>query len=392
MNWTDIRASVEHDPEITYLNTGTSGLIPKAVHQATMQWREKLHHNPTDYVWRAMADELWKSRARLATHLESSPEQLVFFSNISQAINTFCLSVDLPQGSDILLSDHEYGAMRWAWERASQIRGWNIVPFSLPIETEDSQEIVAAVERSITSNTKLLFLSHILYSTGLVLPIEDICARARSRDIVTFIDGAHAPGMLPLDLSTMNADFYAANLHKWFLTPVGAAFLYCDPRSKHHLRPWQVSWGFSEGELSATERNEFGSTPWIRQFEMEGTRDLTSWFVVSQSCDFVESLGYPAIRARHFELSSFIREALSGLGGFQLCTPNHPQLRGGLTSFRLPANVDGQKLRNDLWQKDKIEINVIDLGGCQHFRVSTHVYNTMEEIEKLAKSLRSMLL
>jgi selenocysteine lyase/cysteine desulfurase len=80
------------------------------------------------------------------------------------------------------------------------------------------------------------------------------------------------------------------------------------------------------------------------------------------------------------------------LGGFQLCTPNHPQLRGGLTSFRLPANVDGQKLRNDLWQKDKIEINVIDLGGCQHFRVSTHVYNTMEEIEKLAKSLRSMLL
>ena len=124
---------------------------------------------------------------------------------------------------------------------------------------------------------------------------------------------------------------------------------------------------------------------------MEGTRDLTSWFVVSQSCDFVESLGYPAIRARHFELSSFVREALSGLGGFQLCTPNHPQLRGGLTSFRLPANVDGQKLRNDLWQKDKIEINVIDLGGCQYFRVSTHVYNTMEEIVTLAKSLRSML-
>jgi isopenicillin-N epimerase len=338
-----------------------------------------------------MADELWKSRARLATHLETNPERLVFFSNISQAINTFCLSVDLPQGSDILLSDHEYGAMRWAWERAAKIRGWNIVPFTLPVETEYSQEIVAAVERSITGNTKLLFLSHILYSTGLVLPIQEICARARSRHIVTFIDGAHAPGMLPLDLSTMDADFYAANLHKWFLTPVGAAFLYCDPRSRHHLRPWQVSWGFSEGELSATERNEFGSTPWIRQFEMEGTRDLTSWFVVSQSCDFIESLGYSAIRARHFELSSFVREELSRLGGFQLCTPNHQELRGGLTSFRLSADVDGQKLRNELWNTYKVEINVIDFVGIQYFRVSTHAYNTMEEIEKLAKSLRRLL-
>ena len=391
IDWDLVRDSIVIDPEITYLNTGTSGLIPKTVHHATLEMRGRLHRNPTEYVWRAMADALWNSRSRLATHLNTNPERLVFFSNISQAINTFCLSVDLPRGADVLLSDHEYRAMRWAWDRASKMRGWNIVPFTIPIDSEDPQTIVGAVEKAMTSNTKLLFLSHILYSTGLVLPMKEICHLARSRNTLTFIDGAHAPGMVELELSTLSADFYAANLHKWFFTPVGAAFLYCDPHSRHHLQPWQVSWGFSQTDLNATERDEFGSTAWIRQFEMEGTRDLTPWFVLPHSCDFAESIGYTAIRERHFELSSFVREQLNGIKDLQLCTPHQRELRGGLTSFRLSSNVDGKRLRKELWKTDKIEINIIELGGCQYLRVSTHVYNTKSEIEKLANSLRRLI-
>jgi isopenicillin-N epimerase len=130
--------------------------------------RGRLHRNPTEYVWRAMADALWNSRSRLATHLNTNPERLVFFSNISQAINTFCLSVDLPRGADVLLSDHEYGAMRWAWDRAAKMRGWNIVPFTIPIASEDPQTIVGAVEkRNDQQHQAVVFEPHfVLDGTG----------------------------------------------------------------------------------------------------------------------------------------------------------------------------------------------------------------------------------
>jgi isopenicillin-N epimerase len=390
-DWENIRNSIEFDPSITYLNTGTSGLIPRSTHTSAMSLRAQMHRSPTDYCWRSMAGALWDSRSRLANHMGTLPDRMVFFANISQAINTFCLSVDLPPGSEILLSDHEYEAMRWAWERAAKRKRWTIVTFSLPIHTEDPVAIVAVIESSITKRTKLLFLSHILYTTGLVLPMQAICTLARSRQIMTFVDGAHAPGMVPLDLSGMDADFYAANLHKWFFSPVGAAFLHCHPRSRHVLRPWQVSWGYFEDRSDKHDRNEFGSTPWIRQFEMEGTRDVTPWFLIAQSCDFVESIGYPAIGERHRQLSDSVRLKLNGRHGFRLCTPNSEELRGGLTSFLLPPEIDGQKLRSELWENDKIEINVIDLRGRQYFRVSAHVYNTDQEIEKLSNAIARIL-
>ncbi len=398
IDWESVRDRIEMDPAIIYLNTGTSGLIPKAVHDAAHALRTELHHNPTRFVWRAMEHRLAESRERLATHLHTSYDRLIFFSNISQAINTFCLSVKIPSGSDILLSDHEYGAMRWAWERAAQRQGWNLITCALPVDAETCGEVVDAVKAAITPKTKLLFLSHVLYTTGMVLPIAEICKLANERGIITFVDGAHAPGMLALDLPAIGANFYASNLHKWFLAPVGVAFLHVSPGSEHHLQPWQVSWGYLDPTASQAgeqanllhQRNNVGSTPWIQQFEMEGTRDLTPWFVLPLSCDFVESLGYDAISERHFELSELVRESIAGLQGLELCTPNSRKLRGGLTAFRLPREWDGQQLRSRLWDKYQIEVNLIDLNGVQYLRISTHFYNTGKEVERLAVALASM--
>lgn len=391
IDWQRIRDAVEIDPSLAYLNTGTSGLVTKTVHAQAQERRSRLHRNPTETVWRADWEELWQSRQRLASHIGTTPDRLIFFQNISHAINTFCLSVQLPPGSEILMTDHEYGAMRRAWERAAARRKWTLKTVSLPVGANEPQRYADAILEGCTSKTRLLYVSHVLYTTGLVLPLAEICRAARERNVLTFVDGAHAPGMLPLQLNELGAHFYTANLHKWFMAPVGAAFAFVEQAQAIHWEPWQVSWAYGEESTHPNERDAFGSTPWIRQFEMEGTRDTTPWFTLHRCCDFLESIGYAEIQARHHELSTHVRDALAKVSSLQLVTPNHSALRGGLTAFEIPSRINGEALRRRLWTNHRIEINWIELDGHQYMRISTHVYNTHEEIQRLASAMRAEL-
>jgi isopenicillin-N epimerase len=376
------------DPNSIYLNTGTAGLVPKEVFARTVQLREQLHRNPTQGAWRDPWPDLWRSRLQLARNLKTTPDRLIFFTNISQAINTFCSSVNLPSGSEILVSDHEYGSMRWAWERAAQRRGWRIRVATLPIYEEEPACYVEAIASQWTNQTRLLYISHILYSTGHILPLKETIRRAREAGLLVFVDGAHAPGMVSLNLSDLGAHFYAANLHKWFLTPVGAAFLFTEKGMEPHMEPWQVSWAHRDDRSRPDEPNEFGSTPWIRQFEMEGTRDITPWRVIHLCCDFHESIPEAARNHRLFELGELVRHSLEGLGSMRCITPRHGELRGGLTSFILPGSVSGNALRQRLWDRHRIEVNLVELGETQYLRISTHIYNSENEIEALARAIR----
>lgn len=391
MDWNSVRDRIELDPSIAYLNTGTSGLVPKSVHAASIQSRTRLHHNPTDYVWRSMHESLWNSRERLAQHLSTSPERLIFFQNVSHAINTFCVGLDLPPDSEILLSDHEYAAMRWAWDQAAALHRWKIVVCEIPHFPYDEERFVSRIHEHISPQTRVIYLSHILYTTGIVLPIARICQFARQRGILTFIDGAHGPGMVPLALDALGADFYAANLHKWFLAEVGAAFLFVAPGCEDWIAPWQVSWGYRDDRSTPHLRNQFGSTAGIRRFEMEGTRDITPWHLLPLNCDFLESIGYEALRRRHHELSESVGHEIDQIGGLQLITSRERSQFGGITSFQIPTGIDGQSVRQRLWEDHRIEINVLDWNNQQFLRVSTHIYNTFDEIERLAKGLRGLL-
>jgi isopenicillin-N epimerase len=391
--WQSVREQVEMHPDWVYLNTGTSGLIPKISHALAIELRTHLHRNPTDYVWRSHGEELWRNRTRLAEHLGTSPDRLVLFNNITQAVNTFCLSLSLPAGSEILISDQEYGALVWAWERAAKRNGWTIKTFRLPIESEEPGDYVRACAAAFTDRTRLLYVSHILYTTGHVLPMEEILKHAKHREVITFVDGAHAPGMIPLSLESLQADFYAANLHKWAMVPVGAAFLYCRGGMEESLAPWQVSWGHYDTRETSTPHspNGMGSTPWIRGFELEGTRDCTPWLLLEHGFNLLEEFGYDAIQQRHFELSQFVRECTIRVPGMEVVTPEDRQLRGGLTTLRTAFTLDAAKVRERLWLEYQIEINRILHPTGDYLRISTHIYNTFEEIELFARALRRIL-
>jgi len=379
------------DPTVTNLNTGSFGPLPRCVFERVTGFRQRQAEEPMDFLLRQLPPLLWHARERLAQFVGGRPERLVFTVNVSAAINLVASSLQLGAPGEILLTDHEYGAMHWCWERAAQRLGMTLRTFPLPIMAADPQEIVEAFREALNPRTRLAFFSHILSPTGMVLPAKALCSEARKRGVLTVVDGAHAPGMVPLAIDDMGCDFYAGNCHKWLLAPTGSGFLYLGAGNENRLQPLHVSWGYHPDPRVLDERDEFGSTPRTRFLEFEGTRDFCAWLAVPQAIDFQAGIGWDNIRGHNEALVQYVRRRLGGLSGLQLHTPVHDELHGYLTAFRLPARTRAPALRQALWQRHRIEAPIVERPDCLLVRVSTHFYNTEEEVDLLADALADHL-
>jgi isopenicillin-N epimerase len=378
------------DSSVVNLNTGSFGPLPVPVFDRVTQLRQRQAEEPMDFLLRQLPPLLWEARRRLAEFLGGNPERLVFAVNVSAAINLVASSLQLAAPGEILLSDHEYGAMHWCWERAAQRLGLTLRTFPLPVLAESPAEIVSAFAAALNERTRLAFFSHILSPTGLVLPAQAMCREAQKRGVPTVIDGAHAPAMIPLQLDSLGCDFYAGNCHKWLLAPTGSGFLYLGSPNENRLQPLHVSWGYRRDLSRLDDRDEFGSTPRLRFLEFEGTRDLCPWLVVPDAIDFQARIGWDAIRARNAGLAEHVRSRFGSIPGLQPHTPLHPELHGFLTTFRLPPTVNPPELRRKLWER-RIEAPVVQRPDGFLLRVSTHFYNTTDEIDVLANALPAML-
>jgi isopenicillin-N epimerase len=389
--WSRARAQMLLDPTVTNLNTGSFGPLPRPVFARATVLRRQLAAEPMDFLLRRSPPLLWEARRRLSAFLGSDVRRLVFTANVSASVNIVASAVRLAAPGEILLTDHEYGAMHWCWERAAQRQGLTLRTFPLPIMADEPGAIVEAVHDAISDRTRLLFFSHVLSPTGLVLPACDICVEARHRGVLTVVDGAHAPAMIPLDLDAVGADFYGGNCHKWLLAPTGSGFLYLGKGNEERLQPLQVSWGWHHDRSRLDERDEWGMTPRLRALEFEGTRDPCPWLAVPAAIDFQEQLGWERVRGRIAELADYARQRLDSLAGLCLATPPHPEMHGSMTAFRLPTGVDIAALRHDLWEAHRIEVPIVERPEGPLVRVSTHFYNTEEEINQLAAALAAVL-
>jgi isopenicillin-N epimerase len=387
-SWHAARAAMLLDPTTTNLNTGSFGPLPRVVFERVTELRRLLAEEPMDFVVRRLPPLLWEARTRLAAFLGGEPRRLVFTANVTAAINQVASGLVLAAPGEILLTDHEYGAMHWCWERAAQRQGLSVRTFALPADPPTPAAIVEACVRAMSSRTTVLFFSHILSPTGMVLPARELCAEARRRGVLTVVDGAHAPAMVPLRLDELGADFYAGNAHKWLLAPTGSGFLYIGAGNEDRLQPLQVSWGWRRDMGRLDERDEFGSTPRLRAYEFEGTRDPCAWLTVPTAIDFQERLGFEVIRARNGALAEHVRERLVFLPP---ATPWPAGLHRFMTAFHLPESADAVTLRQHLWDPHRIEVPIIERPDGLLVRVSTHFYNTEEEIDHLARALKDLL-
>lgn len=397
-DWAAARARILLDPTVTMLNTGSFGPLPRPVFDHATALRLRLAAGPTDFYVRQAPPLLWEARERTAAFLGTVPHRLVFTANVSAAINLVASGLKLAAPGEILMTDHEYGAMVWCWQRAGQRQGLTVRTFPLPTMANDPEEIVAAAKKAMTPRTRLLFFSHVLSPTGLVLPARELCREARRQGIVSVVDGAHAPAMIPLSLNDVGADFYAANLHKWLLAPSGAGFLVIGPGNEDRLQPLHVSWGYYpdkyplgdiQKSVGPDDRDNYGSTPRVRFLEFEGTRDICPWLTVPAAIDFQNELGWDKVRARIAELAAYTRAVIGKLG-LPLATPAVSGLHGAMTAFELPAGANGAALRKALWDR-RIEIPVVERPDRLLLRVSHHFYTTEAEIDVLADALPAML-
>jgi isopenicillin-N epimerase len=379
------------DSTVANLNTGSFGPLPRPVFERVTELRRRLAEEPMDFLLRQLPPLLWTARTRLAAFLGAEARRLIFTVNVSAAINLVADGLTLCDPGEILLTDHEYGAMHWCWERAAQRQGLTLRTLALPILTEDPQTIVDTFRAAMTERTRLVFFSHVLSPTGLVLPAREICREAKRRGIVSVVDGAHAPAMIPIDLADIGADYYCGNCHKWLLAPTGSGFLHLGPGQEDRLQPQQVSWGWRPERGRMDEPDEFGTTPRLRFYEFEGTRDVCPWLTVPAAIDVQHQIGFEAIRRRNQQLVEHVVERLGEMPELTLATPRDPRLHGFMTAFRLPPQVDAPTWRKRLWEEFHIEAPLVDRPEGLLLRVSTHFYNTEEEIDRLTAAVKRLL-
>jgi isopenicillin-N epimerase len=397
VNWLAARSQIMLDPTVTMLNTGSFGPTPIPVFEAANQYRRMMAMGPTNFYTRTLPPLLWNARSRTANFLGTTPDRFLFTTNVSASINLIASGVAIAGPGEILMTDHEYGSMVWCWERAAARQGLEIRTFPLPHLPRDPAEIVEAATRAITARTKLLFFSHALSPTGMVLPAKELCAEARRRGIMSIIDGAHASAMIPLNIDDVGADYYCGNLHKWLLAPMGAGYVAVRDWSRH-IEPLHVSWGYKPdaypiGEHTASAvpdaPDAFGSTRRTRFLEFEGTQEVCPWLAAPAAIDFQAALGWDAVRNRYAELAAFCRDRFGKLG-YKLATPADRRMSGAMTAFELPRNLNISRLRERLWSH-RIEVPINERPDRLLFRVSHHFYTTEAEIDTLADRLPTLV-
>ncbi len=368
------------DPNIVFLNPGSYGACPRVVFQAYQDWQLEMERNPVAFLGRRSAALLRDARIVLASYLGARADDLVFVANATTGVNIVARSLDFRPGDEILTTDLEYGACIATWERVCQQRGATLrrVEIALPLEAD---RFVDHLFNAVTKRTRLLFTSHLTSGTALILPIADLCRRARAAGIISVIDGAHAPAQLELNLQALDADFYIGNCHKWMCAPKGSAFLHAQTRHHAALHATVVSWGDVATEGTPTDRDSFtGESLLERRLQWQGTRDIAAFLSVPAAIAWQQKQDWNQQRARcHGMAVDLLHRVSSRLGQEPIGRSTD---FGQMVPIPVP-HTDAAALRRRLFEQHHIEVPVTQHAGCLFVRVSVQAYNTAAELQLL---------
>ncbi|MFP6611660.1 MAG: aminotransferase class V-fold PLP-dependent enzyme [Pirellulales bacterium] len=365
-----------------YLNHGSFGPPPASVRTARREWIDRLDGQPMDFFVRTLESDLIATRKRLAEFIGTTHEHLAFVENATSAMNVVANSFSLQPEDEVILTDHEYGAVNRIWNRKCANVGASPPRIAkLPLPFESADQIVNALFRGADERTRLIVVSHITSNTATILPVAEICAKARSLGIAVCIDGPHAPAQVPLDIDALDCDFYTASLHKWLCAPFGSGFLWVHPRQQQHIQNPNLSWGRLLPDKPET---------WDEEFTWTGTRDPSAYLTVPTAIDFLQQVGLESFRARTHHLAQYARRRLVELTGQSPIVPDSDQWYGSMALVPLPSG-DACSLQRALWANHGIEVPIIDFDRRRYIRVSCHLYNDKRQIDQLCRALSGLL-
>ena len=382
------------DPEVTFLNHGAFGACPREVLTLQSELRARMERDPIDFLVRAIEPLLDEARARLAAFLRADPDDLAFVDNATAGVNTVLRSLELGSGDELLTTDHAYNACANALHAVAKRTGARVVVVPVPFPVESPVEVSSAVLGAVTERTRLVLLDHVTSATGVVFPVETLVPALQARGVDVLVDGAHAPGMVPLDVGALGAAYYTGNCHKWLCAPKGAGFLHVRRDRQAGIRPLVISHGANSPR---TDRSRFRL-----EFDWTGTRDPSALLCVGRAIEVVGGLvsgGWDEVRACNGALARRARTLVCDALG--VGPPCPEAMLGSLAVVALPEDprwpppgpLALDPLQDWLFERHRIEVPVYGWPAAHRrwIRVSPHLHNSEAQYHFLAGALREAM-
>ena len=370
--WSRVRREFLISDELAYMNSGTLGPMPKPVYYAVVDGYRALAADPGRENARQVEaqDDL---RQELAAFVNAAPGEVALTRNTTEGMSFIANGLDLRPGDEILCTFHEHPGGLEPWKIKAKRHGVVVKELPFPIPATDPAELLNLFEDAITPRTRVISVSHVTFPTGCTLPVGQLAALARPRGILTLVDGAHAIGMMDLDMHELGIDFYASSPYKWAGAPVGTGFLYMRRESQDRVWPTVASMGWDDEETGA------------QRYDRLSQRAGPLLLATLAALKFQNAIGRGRIEERVRALAAKLRERLGEIPGVTLYASENPELCCGLTGFALDG-FDRIEVVDTLWQRNRVWVRETDYG-LNTVRASTHHFNTEDQVDRLADGI-----
>lgn len=396
--WQMLRVQLLVESGLTWLDS--AGLAPslRAVLIEEYRQREALSLNRERYVSdRCNGAALHGVLGAVAQFVGAAADDLWITSGATQALSSVAAGLDFTAGDEILTTTHDHPAAIYPWLLQAKRRGLKVVQIPLSSPAAAPAEIVEAFSAAITERTRVLCFSHVQYTDGCVLPVRELCALARERNILTLVDGAQALGMIPLELRTLRCDFYAASLHKWLNGPAGTGLLCFGEGARFRLWPagaadqseWEALDHSGTADSAPLQPQRAGWPAALRRFSYQIPYSAPLLHSIVPAIALQREIGQQRIAARIRELAWYLRLELQRSNGVRVLTPAHPEMWAGIVSFQVPGIEQGA-LVTALGAQERIVVGRVQHTGIgfDAIRVSPHVYNDYSDLDRFIAALR----
>lgn len=372
--WKLVRSCFYLTSDGIYMNTGSYGMQPMMVVNALVEQNVSFAKQ-----FSPQADPSPDLKKKLAEFVGALPEEIAILRNTTEAMNAAAASFALKKGDEILTTNMEHGGGTGMWEMKADKENLKIRIIDLPFRPTDKAELLERFRKNITKRTRVIAFSHVAFTNGMLLPAREICELARSRGILTVIDGAHSPGLTILHLDEMGCDFFASSLHKWLLAPKGVGMLFVRKGlfSERKLYPLIASSGWDKREKYAAI------------FETIGTINMGPLAGLEKSLEFFDLIGKKRICDRIKELNGYLYDKLQHINGIEIFSPENADLRTGMVAFKI-KNVALSDAADKLWKMGPVRIRQVSEHDYNLIRLSAHVYNTKAEIDRVCGFLEKI--
>ena len=375
--WKLVKREFPLDDKIIYLNAANVCPASRPVMDRHLEFLRDFHANPTFQNREKYTPMRERLRGKVAAMLGVTADEIALTRNTSEGTNIIVQGLQLTAGDEVIITDHNHPSNNDSWKVRAKRQGFSVRSVPVPVPARSVDELLGSIEKAVTGNTKVISVTHVTNTTGVMYPVREIAALGRAKGIFVHVDGAQSWGALDVSLKEIGCDSYSASAHKWMMGPLEAGVLYVRADRIAQIWPSIVTAGWADNLAGA------------RKFEVFGQRDDPRVVAVEAAVDFVNLIGMRNVEARMRALADRAKTGLSQLANVELKTAMDPRLSGGVVKFKL-KNIPTKRAHDTLWERSRLGIAMTAAGDAEGLRFSPQIYNSMEEMDRAVSAVRAL--